>query len=131
MNATPDVPPAGFYPLGNPPVRCERCRWPVVLDYDGPNTGWSHLYPGSAEGTVECTMPPPEDLSPCGCYADDPGCPPEHAEFNRVARSRDVRDHENAGHTVTELPYDPDLGEDQWHCQQCQVAVVVPGWSVL
>ena len=26
--------------------------------------------------------PRSEALRPCGCYADDPGCPPEHAEFN-------------------------------------------------
>jgi hypothetical protein len=25
---------------------------------------------------------PEEAQSPCGCYADDPGCPPEHRAFN-------------------------------------------------
>lgn len=121
--ATPDNDPLAL------PVRCIHCRWPVTLDYDGRGTGWSHLYPGSAEGTAEC-IKPPEEQNPCGCYADDPGCPAEHAEFNRVASSQNVLDHEDAGHPLTELEYDPDLGETQWRCEQCRITVVVPGWSV-
>ena len=61
-------------------LRCTHCGWPVTLDYDGPGTGWSHLYPGSAQGTAECC--PGEARKPCGCYVDDIDCPAEHRAYN-------------------------------------------------
>jgi len=32
---------------------------------------------------IEYSCPGVDDpRKPCGCYADDPGCPPEHRAFN-------------------------------------------------
>lgn len=74
-----------------------------------------------------------ETLRPCGCYADDPGCPPEHAEFNakwvELAADRDVTHHEAAGCRIEELPYDPDLGDNEWRCVDHRITVRVPGWK--
>jgi hypothetical protein len=42
--------------------------------------------------------------------------------------SRDVRVHEDALHEITPLPYDPDLGDNEWYCKDCKITVRVPGW---
>lgn len=33
---------------------CKHCGVPVVRNYDGPGTGWSHLFTGPCEGAKEC-----------------------------------------------------------------------------
>jgi hypothetical protein len=45
-----------------------------------------------------------------------------------VADIYDLRAHEEAGHVLIELPYDPDLGDNEWRCEQCGRNVGVPGW---
>jgi hypothetical protein len=45
----------------------------------------------------------------------------------RIA-STNVVHHEIAGHNVEDLPYDPDLGDNQWRCVDCDLIVEVPGW---
>lgn len=53
----PDDPFAPYDP-DEAPV-CIHCGVPVVLDYDGRGTGWSHLYPDLREGMRECFLKEP------------------------------------------------------------------------
>lgn len=46
-----------------------------------------------------------------------------------MIESTNIQDHEDAGHTLILLPYDPDYGDNQWKCLECQITVVVPGWK--
>jgi hypothetical protein len=42
--------------------------------------------------------------------------------------SRNIIHHEDAGCDIEDLPYDPDLGDNQWQCKTHDRFVEVPGW---